>query len=147
MFSGRVSISTNWKEWSESKLETTIDEGETLVDTLRAIPAPKFTIEETDIKLFQDENCTTPLPQPVGVRVNIRYSDGSNALRMYPAGRKFRIGEQVNPWWETRRPYTRIYYHDLLSRFIGEPGSRLGFCLSIRGVHSWRRGTSSRTGS
>ena len=112
MFSGRVSISTNWKEWSESKLETTIDEGETLVDTLRAIPAPKFTIEETDIKLFQDENCTTPLPQPVGVRVNIRYSDGSNALRMYPAGRKFRIGEQVNPWWETRRPYTRIYYHD-----------------------------------
>src|SRR5205807_10538337 len=112
MFSGRVSISTNWKEWSESKLETTIDEGETLVDTLRAIPAPKFTIEETDIKLFQDENCTTPLPQPVGVRVNIRYSDGSNASRMYPAGRKFRIGEQVNPWWETRRPYTRIFYRD-----------------------------------
>lgn len=147
LFRSIVSISTNWKEWSESKLETTIDEGETLVDTLRAIPAPKFTIEETDIKLFQDENCTTPLPQPVGVRVNIRYSDGSNALRMYPAGRKFRIGEQVNPWWETRRPYTRIYYHDLLSRFIGEPGSRLGFCLSIRGVHSWRRGTSSRTGS
>jgi serine/threonine protein kinase len=105
-------ISTNWKEWPDSKLETTIHEGEGLIETLRAIPAPEFTVEEINIALFQDENCTTPLPQPVGVRVNIRYSDGSSALRMYPAGRKFRVGEQVRPWWETRRPYTRIYYRD-----------------------------------
>jgi len=112
LFRSIARFSTNWKEWSESRLATTITEGETLIEVLRAIPAPEFTVEEIDITLFQDENCITPLPQPVGVRVNIRYSDGSNASRMYPAGRKFRVGEQVNPWWETRRPYTRIFYRD-----------------------------------
>jgi hypothetical protein len=71
LFRSIVSMSTNWKEWSETKLETTTDEGEALVETLRAIPAPKFIIEDTDITLFQDENCTTPLPQPVGIRVNV----------------------------------------------------------------------------
>jgi hypothetical protein len=89
LFRSIARISTNWKEWSDSKLETTIGEGELLIENLRAIPAPKFTIEETNIVLFQDENCTTPLPQPVGVRVNIRYSDGSNALRNSPNGLSF----------------------------------------------------------
>lgn len=112
LFRSIARISTNWKEWSDSKLETTINEGEGLIETLRAIPAPEFTVAEINIVLFQDENCTTPLLQPAGVRVNIRYSDGSNASRMYPAGRKFCVGEQVRPLWETRRPYTRIYYRD-----------------------------------
>jgi serine/threonine protein kinase len=112
LFRSVVSISTNWKKWSESKLATTVEEGEALIAILRAIPPPEFTVEGVDIILSQDESCITPLPQPVGVRMNIRYSDGSNALRMYPAGRKFRIGEQVRPWWDTRRPFTRIYYRD-----------------------------------
>ena len=112
LFRSIVNFSTNWKEWSESELAKAVELGEPLILILRAIPAPEFTVEEVDIILFQDENCATPLVQPVGVRVNIRYSDGANALRMYPAGRKFRIGEQVDPWWETRRPYTRIYYRD-----------------------------------
>jgi serine/threonine protein kinase len=112
LFRSIVSFSTKWKDWSESEMATKVELGKALIPILRAIPAPEFTVEEVDIVLFQDESCITPLPQPVGVRVNIRYSDGSDALRMYPAGRKFRIGEQVRPWWETRRPYTRIYYRD-----------------------------------
>jgi serine/threonine protein kinase len=112
LFRSILSFSTKWKDWSESEMAKTVELGEALIAILRAIPAPEFTVEEVNIVLFQDESCITPLPQPVGVRVNIRYSDGSDALRMYPAGRKFRIGEQVRPWWETRRPYTRIYYRD-----------------------------------
>ncbi len=112
LFRSVARFSSKWKDWSEFKQATTVEEGKALIELLRAIPAPVFTVKEVDIVLFQDESCIAPLPQPVGVRVNIRYSDGSDALRIYPAGRKFRIGEQVRPWWETRRPYTRIYYRD-----------------------------------
>jgi serine/threonine protein kinase len=59
LFRSIVSISTNWKEWSQSKFATTIEEGEALIATLRAIPAPEFTVKEVDIILFQDESCIT----------------------------------------------------------------------------------------
>ena len=120
----------SWKGWSDSQLITTVDQGEALINTLKAIPAPEFTVNEINIVLFQDENCTIPLQERLGVRVNIQYSVGSNALRMYPAGRKFRVGEQVNPWWETRRPYTRIYYLDSL----GKPALAWDFAFPFVGV-------------
>src|SRR5437660_8718701 len=104
MFSGRVSISTNWKEWSESKLETTIDEGETLVDTLRAIPAPKFTIEETDIKLFQDENCTTKKKKKKKKKKHKPHNHKTNTHNTHTHTPTPPTPPRVNPWWETRRP-------------------------------------------
>lgn len=113
LYSGKT---VSWKGWADSRLMTTVDQGEELINTLKAIPAPEFTVNEINIVLFQDENCTIPLQERLGVRVSIRYSDGSNALRMYPAGRKFRVGEAVNPWWDTRRPYARIYYRDSLGK-------------------------------
>jgi serine/threonine protein kinase len=112
LFRSIISAPTNSKEWSDSKLATTIEAGIELIEVLKAIPEAEFTVEEVNIQLFQDEACVAPLQQPSGVRVNIRYSDGSNALRMYPAGRKFSVGERVRPWWETRHPYTYIYCRD-----------------------------------
>ncbi len=129
VFRSIVTISTNWKGWSDSKLASAIDEGEALLQTLRKIAPPEFTVQDVDILLFQDKACITPLPQPAGVRVNIQYSDGSHSSRIYPAGRKFRIGELVRPWWETRRPFTRIYYRDS----SGKPALAWDFAFTFDG--------------
>src|SRR5262249_52309629 len=95
-----------------------------------AIVRQQIILKQAVWRVVEDENCTIPLQERLGVRVNIPYSDGSNALRMYPAGRKFRVGEQVNPWWETRRPYTRIYYLDSL----GKPALAWDFAFPFVGV-------------
>jgi len=97
---------------NDPAIVASLESGLRLLGLIKAIPRPTYRVIDVEVPLFRDAEGKQRIDDVAGVILEATNPDGTARRAIYPAGRRFMIGEVVAWDWDMTKGFGATFYRN-----------------------------------